>query len=302
MNKMRPTLAGYHSLLIFSGILFLVLLVWIFLPPFTAIEFDGDRAYQAAQTQVEFGPRTPGSKAHSQMVEWAENELESNGWFVDRQIGSFAGQNLTNIIARKGSTGPVFLIAAHYDSRLMADQDTSYPSTQQPVPGANDGASGVAVIIELSRCLEVRPGLQIWLALFDGEDQGNLPGWDWILGSRMFVQQMDETPAAVVIVDMVGDGDLNILRETNSDFFLQNDIWRVARESGYGDFFIDQHGYSILDDHTPFLEKGIPALDIIDFDYPYWHTSMDTLDKISPGSLEAVGRTIENWLESYPVQ
>jgi Zn-dependent M28 family amino/carboxypeptidase len=236
------------------------------------------------------------------MVEWAENELESNGWFVDRQIGSFAGQNLTNIIARKGSTGPVFLIAAHYDSRLMADQDTSYPSTQQPVPGANDGASGVAVIIELSRCLEVRPGLQIWLALFDGEDQGNLPGWDWILGSRMFVQQMDETPAAVVIVDMVGDGDLNILRETNSDFFLQNDIWRVARESGYGDFFIDQHGYSILDDHTPFLEKGIPALDIIDFDYPYWHTSMDTLDKISPGSLEAVGRTIENWLESYPVQ
>jgi len=299
---MRPILAGYHSLLIFSGILFLVLLVWLFLPPFTSEQFDAARAYRATQIQVEFGPRTPGSVSHTQTVDWAANELETNGWSVERQIGSYAGQKLTNIIGKKGSSGPLILIAAHYDSRLVADQDSAYPSIEQPVPGANDGASGVAVLIELSRTLEIKPGMQVWLVLFDGEDQGNLPGWDWILGSRMFVQNMDKIPTAVVIVDMVGDRDLNILRETNSDDPLQNDIWQVARESGYGDFFIDQHGYSILDDHTPFLEKGVPALDIIDFDYPYWHTSADTLDKISPDSLEAVGRTIENWVESYPLQ
>ena len=155
--------------------------------------------------------------------------------------------------------------------------------------------SGVAVLLELARTLPDET-VPLWLVFFDAEDNGNIQGWDWILGSRQFVALNPIRPRAVVIVDMIGDADLNIYRESYSDPQLTNEIWSTALELGYASVFIDEYRHSMLDDHTPFLEVGIPAVDIIDFDYPYWHTVQDTPDKVSAKSLKAVGDTLLAWV------
>jgi Zn-dependent M28 family amino/carboxypeptidase len=136
----------------------------------------------------------------------------------------------------------------------------------------------------------------VWLVFFDAEDNGMIAEWDWIMGSQAFVDQLDGQPDAVVIVDMIGDADLKIYREKNSDPRLTQEIWRVAEALGYSDHFIASSKYRIIDDHIPFLEAGIPSTDIIDFDYPYWHTIDDTLDKVSSESLEIVGNVVLTWL------
>ena len=185
--------------------------------------FSGERAYQDVITQVEFGPRLPGSEAHTQTVDWIKTSLEADGWQVEIQESIYQGQTVRNVVARAGSGAPLLLIGAHYDSRILADQDPDPANHSQPVPGANDGASGVGVLMELGRVLPGRlaqlnetPG-QVWLVFFDAEDNGRIPGWDWIMGSRMFVEQMTGKPDAVVIVDMIGDADLNAYLEKNSD-------------------------------------------------------------------------------------
>jgi len=188
-------------------------------------------------------------------------------------------------------------LGAHYDCRIYADHDPDLSKRKQAVLGANDGASGVAVLLELARSIP-KESASIWLVFFDAEDNGNIPGWDWILGSRAFVEGYEIAPQAVVIVDMIGDADLNIYKEKNSNPELTAEIWAQAAELGYEDVFIPEEKWGMLDDHTPFLEAGIPAMDIIDFDYPYWHTTADTTDKISAQSLQAVGDTILGWLKS----
>jgi Zn-dependent M28 family amino/carboxypeptidase len=195
---------------------------------------------------------------------------------------------------------------------MLADNDPDPNNHSVPVPGANDGASGVAVLLELARTLPSHlentaganltsqegtgPG-QIWLVFFDAEDNGNIPGWDWILGSRAFVAGLEETPDAAVIVDMIGDADLNIYQELNSDPGLTEEIWSQAQALGYSDRIIPEPKYRMIDDHTPFIEAGIPAVDLIDFDYPYWHTIADTPDKVSAESLQIVGDTLIAWLK-----
>ncbi|MEA2008563.1 MAG: M28 family peptidase, partial [Chloroflexota bacterium] len=157
---------------------------------------------------------------------------------------------------------------------------------------------GVAVLLELARALPENTSANVWLVFFDAEDNGRIPGWDWILGSRAFVENMEQRPQAVVIVDMIGDRDLNIHQEQNSTPLLRDEIWSQAKELGYAEYFLPTPKYSMLDDHTPFLEVGIPAVDIIDFDYPYWHTTEDTIDKVSAHSLQVVGDTLLAWLLS----
>jgi Zn-dependent M28 family amino/carboxypeptidase len=137
---------------------------------------------------------------------------------------------------------------------------------------------------------------------FDTEDNGGIEGWDWILGSREFVRNNSVQPKAVVILDMVGDADLNIYKERNSNPDLTNEIWSIAERLGYGDVFIPEYKYSMLDDHRPFLEAGMTAVDIIDFDYPYWHTVRDTPDNVSAESLQAVGETIQKWVLQQSAQ
>jgi Zn-dependent M28 family amino/carboxypeptidase len=258
--------------------------------------FDPQRAYQDVINQVRFGPRTPGSQAHTAAVDYIQNELVDAGWEVELQQLEYNNHPIKNIIARRGSGSPLTLLGAHYDSRLSADRDPDPDKRVQPVPGANDGASGVAVLLELGRVLPAEIQGQIWLVFFDLEDQGNLPGFDWILGSRAFATQLEQKPDSVVILDMIGDADLNVYLEKNSTVALREEIWAAAERLSYEEYLLPQVKYSILDDHTPFLELGIPAVDLIDFDYPYYHTTQDTADKVSPESLKIIGETILEWL------
>ena len=262
--------------------------------------FDADRAWNDLLVQMDFGPRTPGSLAHQQTREYIVSELKEAGWKVEIQESESMGHPIYNIIASRGSGSPWIVLGAHYDSRFVADEDANETAQTEPVPGANDGASGVAVLLELARVLPEKVDQQVWLVFFDAEDQGRIPGWDWILGSQVLAESLTAKPDAVVVIDMIGDKDLNIYREKSSDAQLTNSIWKTAKEMGYDQNFINEEKYSILDDHLPFLQLGIPAVDIIDFDYTYWHTSQDVAENVSAQSLEVVGNTLLVWMESFP--
>jgi Zn-dependent M28 family amino/carboxypeptidase len=257
--------------------------------------FDGKRALADVKRQLDFGPRTMGSPAHARVVEWIQAELKKAGWAAEIKPAAHGTQRIQNIVGRRGEGRPWIILGAHFDSRFVADQDPDPAKRKLPVAGANDGASGVAVLLELARVLPQDLKSRVWLLFIDAEDNGNIPGWDWILGTKAFAAQLTEKPDAVVIVDMIGDEDLNIYHERQSDARLTAEIWQTAARLKFPQF-IDRPKYEILDDHVPFLERGIPAVDIIDFDYPYWHTTADTFDKVSAESLRAVGETLLVWL------
>lgn len=255
--------------------------------------FDGQMAYDHVVAQCDFGFRPTGSQACRATGDYIIASLEEQGWAVRTQEFEYRETPVRNIIGQMGQ-GPVVILGAHYDTRRSADEED--PSV--PVMGANDGASGVAVLLELARTLE-RDKLrhQVWLAFFDAEDNGRLDGWEWCVGSSYMAAHLEITPEAVVVADMVGDADQQIFFERNSDAALQARLWEIAATLGYDDVFIDDYRWAIYDDHVPFAQRGITAVDIIDFDYVYWHTTQDTLDKVSPESLERVGRVLEVWLE-----
>jgi glutaminyl-peptide cyclotransferase len=272
---------------------------WTQTHPAPALRFDGERALKDVVNQVAFGPRIPGSDAHAQTIEYIQRELTAAGWQSQVETAEYGGKTALNILATRSSKNPVILFGAHYDSRLVADNDPDPLNQAQPVPGANDGASGVAILLELARMLPAE-SVPTGLLFIDIEDNGRLPGWDWILGSRAFAARMPiPAPQAVVIVDMLGDADLNIYQEKNSDPELTHQIWKTAQSLGYASAFIPQPKYRVLDDHLPFIEKGIRSVDLIDLDYPYWHTLADTPDKVSAKSLQTVGETLLAWIRDY---
>jgi glutaminyl-peptide cyclotransferase len=278
---------------------FLILFVLLIYSTLTKTqEFDGRRALEYAKYQVELGPRTIGSEAHVAVEKFIISKLKNNRWEVDTQETEIGSVPIKNIIARRGKGKPWIIIASHYDSRFFADQDSLPENQKLPVLGANDGASSVAILLELARVLPVITDKQIWLVFLDAEDNGNIPGYDWAMGSQAFVDGLNDKPDSVIIMDMVGDKDLNIYMERNSDSALNTEIWEAASELGFTQF-ISTYKYNLIDDHIPFIEAGIRAVDVIDFDYPYWHTTHDTLDKISASSLNVVGETIIKWLNQY---
>lgn len=267
--------------------------------PYRNATFDGESAFQFAQDQMSFGPRIPGTDNHREAGDWIRSQLSEFGWIVEQQEFNYKGVNIRNLIGMSSSNPaePPIILGAHYDTRPIADRDTAAPD--QPVPGANDGASGVAVLLELARVLEPkRVNPPLWLVFFDAEDSGRVNGWDWIVGSTYFATHLGFIPKAVVIVDMVGDADLQLLYERSSDPDLSEEIWEIANGLGFSTF-VPEPNKAIIDDHTPFLRMGYRAIDIIDYEYPYWHTTHDTLDKISAESLEHVGITLQKWLEAY---
>lgn len=274
----------------------------IYLPQFyvtNTAAFDGGRAMGDVNYQMSLGARVVGSEAHTKLREYVIAELEKAGWETEVQQAEMMGHPIYNLVGKRGgnSGAPWIILGAHYDSRIVADHDPDPAKQSQPVPGANDGASGVAVLLELARTLPEDLPQTVWLVFFDAEDNGSLPGWDWILGSTAFVEGLPGKPDATVIVDMIGDADLRIPYERNSNPELVQEIWNAAATQGYEEIFVPEPGLSILDDHTPFLRAGIPAVDIIDFTYPFYHTTTDTADKVSPASLKAVGDTLRAWLE-----
>jgi Zn-dependent M28 family amino/carboxypeptidase len=262
-----------------------------------AAEFDGEAALLMAGRQMSFGPRILGTAAHAEAEEWIVGSLVALGWETSVHTAVYRGVELHNLVGKLGASddGPI-VMGAHYDTRPVADRDPVDP--EQPVPGANDGASGVAVLLELARVLPSDlDGREVWLVFFDGEDSGGLDGWEWSAGAAAFAADLTVTPQAVVILDMVGDVDLQIRREATSDVTLLDEIWTIADTLG-ADVFVPEIGVPIMDDHRPFLDRGIPAVDIIGLPYAHWHTTSDTLDKISAESLEQVGRVVHAWILS----
>jgi Zn-dependent M28 family amino/carboxypeptidase len=260
--------------------------------------FDGLTAYKHVLAQTDLGPRPTGSEANKQTGNYIIEKLKASGWQVTEQPFIYQGVSGRNIIGRAGS-GPAIIVGAHYDTRRRADNDPDSARRSEPVLGANDGASGVAVLLELARALDKNKlKNQVWLTFFDAEDNGRLDGWDFIAGSRYMAHNLSTLPKAVIIVDMIGDADQQIFKERNSSAVLQDKLWAVAAKLEYDKFFIPEYKWAMTDDHTPFLQRGILAVDIIDFDYPYWHTTQDTSDKLAPVSLERVGRVVKTFLET----
>lgn len=257
--------------------------------------FDGQRAYQHVVAQCDLGPRPTGSAAGWATGDYITTELKKLGWTVTSQEFTYKGVKGRNVVGRRGR-GPIVILGAHYDTRPYADYDPV--DKNQPILGANDGASGVAVLLELARSLDERKiQNEVWLVFFDAEDRGKLDGWPFSVGAEIFANGLEETPKYVIVVDMIGDMDQNIFFEHNSDPALQKQIWAVAASLGYQEYFVPEYKWSIIDDHIPFAKRGMKVVDIIDFDYPHWHTTGDTLDKVSPESLQRVGRVLEELLE-----
>lgn len=282
------------------------------------VSFDADSAYAYVAKQVTFGPRVPNTEAHAKTGQWLAAELRRHGATVIEQkadLKAFDGTILksTNIF---GQFNPEkkdrILLLAHWDSRPWADKDPDPSNHKKPVDGANDGASGVGVLLELARQISmagISKGIDILFV--DAEDWGSDGDEDsWALGTKYFVENMPVkgySPQVAVLLDMVGGKDATFCREYFSERSapqISQQIWDIAERNGYGRFFLNKLGSAILDDHVQLIKAGIPAIDIIEYHpedetgfNPHWHTIYDNMDGISKETLGAVGNTVLSWLQ-----
>jgi peptidase M28-like protein len=265
-------------------------------------EFDGASAFQYIETQVGFGPRIPGTEAHRRMAAWLDSLLRQRADTVIVQSWTHvtaAGDSLplTNFIARFNPSAPKrILFLAHWDSRPTADSPISTDSTK-PVPGANDGGSGVATLLGVADALKRgRPAVGVDLLFDDGEDYGDFTKSpkDVLIGSRYYAAHPVPGPAPLyaVLFDLVADKDLQIFQEGNSLIGAPEVVelvWDTAKDLGYAGTFVATPKHTLIDDHLELQKAGIRAIDVVDFDYPAWHTKDDTIDKVSASSLQKVG-------------
>jgi hypothetical protein len=278
--------------------------------------FNGQKAYASVQTQMAFGTRIPESEGHANCIHYIVSTLK--GYGLEVQYQNFTGdkgdgqdvkfKNVIGILKANITTDTTVFLGAHFDTRPFTDRDITKapvePDYDNPIPGANDAGSGVGVLIELARVMrQYNRTKNIKFFFFDGEDYGTdihsmLYGSTYY-ASKMSKAELDSTDY-LVLFDMIGDRELTIYREKNSDPTLMDRIWSKAESLGNSQF-INTTRYTIIDDHIPFRDRGMKVVDLIDFDYPnvtvnYWHTTADTLDKVSSVSLEAVGTTAEAFL------
>jgi len=272
-------------------------------------QFDGSRAFWYLKKQVSFGPRNPNSDGHRRCLEYLSTTLRQTADQVKIQNFTERGYDgeilkLTNVIASFAPANKQrILLCAHWDTRPRAERDENPAKRNQPIPGANDGASGVAVLLEIASLLkQAPPAIGVDIVLFDGEDygkEGDLPRY--LLGSQYFAKNkpQDYIPRFGILLDMVGDAALELPQEGNSIRFagdVVNLVWQTAESLGYTQF-IKEPGDEIYDDHVPLNRAGIKTIDIIDFNYPdqtnrYWHTHQDTPEHCSAQSLQAVGNVL----------
>jgi hypothetical protein len=265
-----------------------------------APEFDGAAAWRYAEVQLGFGPRIPGSPGHRRMAAWLDSLLRTRAdtlvvqrWTHVTRLGD--SLPLVNFVARFNPAAPTrLLFLAHWDTRPRAD-DPASRDTLAPVPGANDGASGVAILLGMADALKARPpAVGVDLLFVDGEDYGDFNAdADVLLGSRYYAEhQVGPQPRLAILLDMVGDKDLKIAPEYYSQTGAPEVVelvWDTARRMGYGEVFVADGGPTLTDDHVPLQQAGLRAIDVIDFTYPWHHTPDDTMDKISAQSLKIVG-------------
>ena len=280
---------------------------------FNDFKFNDTYAYDLIKSQVDLGPRYPGSEGIENARHLITSELNQTKWKIVFQNFSkeWNNENITcvNIICEPRSRNhsePAFLLLAHYDSRLWADQDPNPQKIKDPVPGANDGASGVAVAIELGRILlEYYNSTNFQLVFFDAEDQGGIYGWGWLVGSYYYANSstfLNENLSFGILLDMVAAENAEFKREGYSDQYaseLVSWIWNEADSLNFQNYFINENGDTIIDDHVPLLEKGLPTIDIIDDfvnRYKQWHTTSDNMTYIDKKTISAVGLTLESAL------
>ncbi len=270
-------------------------------PPPHVPEFQGEAARQYVARQLEFGPRIPGTAGHAAMARWLETELQARADEVVVQRWthiSAAGDSLpmVNLVARfRPELADRILYLAHWDTRPRADAGGS-PDPEAPVPGANDGGSGVAILLGVADALKAAPpGVGVDLLFVDGEDYGDFgTDTDVLIGSRYYAanQLPGPRPRFAVLFDMVGHANPTFPKEGYSVIAapsVVDHVWGVARDLGHEGVFVPRVGIEITDDHIPLQRAGIPAIDIIDINYPAWHTPGDTLDQISAATLQLVG-------------
>lgn len=288
--------------------------------------FSADSAYINIREQVSFGPRVPGTPAHEKCVEWIIKKLSDNTDTIIIQTGEVKAFNgeLLPIKNIKGSLNPDkvdrIMLIAHYDTRPWADADPDKTKINVPIDGANDGASGVGVILELARVFkESGYAGGIDYLFVDAEDYGEPSNLQqdtegnpdtWCLGTQYWLEHYGDgdKPVFAILLDMVGAKDAKFHREYFSDRYAGNIvdwIWQTAASLNFGNVFINEPGNPITDDHIYFLREGIPAIDIIENNNaltgsfnPNWHTHDDNLDCISTSTLEAVGVTLQVALEN----
>ena len=287
-------------------------------------QFSADSAYQFVASQCDFGPRVPGSEAQKACAKWLENELRRHGANVKLQEGEMTAYNGSKlpVINIMGTFNPEakmhVLLMSHWDSRPFADNDPDPSKRNLAVMGANDGASGVGILLELARlCNEKLPQVGIDIFLTDAEDYGAPDDWKgthdekwWALGTQMWCKQAAKEGYRAeygILLDMVGSANATFYREYNSERFANsfvNEIWQTAARLGYGDLFINQSGGGVTDDHV-FVNRmlHIPCVDIIDTRTdsdgtfcPQWHTTSDTMENISRETLGKVGRVLVSLL------
>lgn len=265
--------------------------------------FDGAAALAYAKTQVDFGPRVPGTAGWTKAGDWivaqmrqrADTVVEQRWW---HKLANGDSIPMRNIIARyKPNATERILYLTHWDTRPIADSETDTAKSKLPIPGANDGASGVGLFVALGDVLKkTPPTVGVDLLFVDGEDYGNFDtDKDVLIGSRYFATHLPSPnyqPIFGVLWDMIGDKDLQIYQE---QFSLARApevvtrVWQTAADLGHADAFIPQPKWSVTDDHIPLQQAGLHVIDVIDLDYPYHHKLSDTIDKISAQSLQTVG-------------
>jgi len=281
---------------------------------YAAAPFDQDNAFYYLEAQCALGPRNPGSPGHAQCLAFLKRELAL--WadtvyeqpFEYKSPDTYETLNLTNIIARiHPAQRDRVLFSAHWDTRPFADRDPDPAKRKTPIPGADDGASGVAVLLEMARQLSANPvKVGVDIVLTDGEDYGREEVVaDYLLGAKYFAKNLpDPPPRFGILLDMIGQRDLKIPMEEYSVKYakpVMDKIWTAAARQN-ATAFVRENGIPVIDDHLPMLEQKIPMVDLIDFNYPYWHTTDDTPAHCSANSLGQVGRTLMDVLAHEEVQ
>lgn len=266
--------------------------------------FDGQRALAYAGTFMSFGPRVPGTEAHRKGGDWIASEMRQRADTVIEQewthtLADGRAVPMRNILARfRPQAGERILYVTHWDSRPRSERARLADQRTLPVPGANDGASGVGMFIALGDLLKQTPAaVGVDLLFVDGEDWGEFgpPEVDVLIGSKYFAAHLPDSgyrPLFGVVWDMIGDADLQIYQEYNSVDRAPEvvaRVWDAAAALGYADVFRAQPKYTVTDDHIPLLDVGLRVIDVIDLDYAHHHTPEDTMDKISARSLKIVG-------------
>ncbi|MCK5519745.1 MAG: M20/M25/M40 family metallo-hydrolase [Candidatus Marinimicrobia bacterium] len=273
------------------------------------------RAYKDLLTQCNFGPRYSGTEGYEKMKEWLSKEAQSYSDtiifqnFTERNPFTKNKMPHTNIIARLNPhKTPRLLLSAHYDTRPVADMDPDILKREEAILGANDGASGVAVLLEIMRVLKEsgkKPAVDF--IFWDAEDMGRSGrSYEFCLGSRYYANNIiTPRPVEGILLDMIGDSELKIYYEDYSMHYhpgLMVDLWNIAADRGYGDIFIPKIKTAVYDDHVPLNQiANIPSVDIIDFNYPnemenYWHTHEDKPENCSAESLGIIADVVLNYI------